>query len=224
MKKNFWTTVVLSLAYLGLALACLLRWGQPEPWLRVDLFSLGYLTLRFLGSLYSLISSRDVFRSTPVMREWWALNSDPHGPRWVMALMALDLLAFLEYGHGPFVLALKRPTLQALGLALYLAISAWQIWTDAHLARFFSLDEAPSTPMVRGPYRYVRHPRYAAAILGKVAMALVLASVVGWMLVIAWGLLLTKKIAVEERHLRELFGSHYDSYAQSTAKIIPGIY
>jgi len=141
-----------------------------------------------------------------------------------MALMAADLLVFLEYAHGPLIGSLASPALQAIGLALYIAVTVWQTWTDAYLAKFFNQDEIPSVPMNIGPYRFVRHPRYAAAIIGKIAMALVLASIVGWILVIAWGLLLMKKIAVEERYLRELFGSQYDSYAQSTAKVIPGIY
>jgi protein-S-isoprenylcysteine O-methyltransferase Ste14 len=78
--------------------------------------------------------------------------------------------------------------------------------------------------MNRGPYRYVRHPRYSAAIAGKIAMAITFASVVAWLLVIGWGLLLLNKMAVEEKHLRTLFGLNYDSYARATAKVIPGIY
>ncbi len=76
--------------------------------------------------------------------------------------------------------------------------------------------------MNRGPYRYVRHPRYGAAILGKIAMALIFGSAVGWLLAIAWGLLLLNKIEVEEKHLRKVFGTPYESYAQNTAKVIPG--
>jgi protein-S-isoprenylcysteine O-methyltransferase Ste14 len=55
-------------------------------------------------------------------------------------------------------------------------------------------------------------------------MALVFGSLFGWLLMIAWGLLLLKKIEVEEKHLRKMFGSPYESYAQTTAKVIPGIY
>lgn len=50
------------------------------------------------------------------------------------------------------------------------------------------------------------------------------ASLFGWLLVIAWGLLLLNKIAVEEKRLRELFGLRYESYACPTAKVISGIY
>jgi protein-S-isoprenylcysteine O-methyltransferase Ste14 len=224
MKKSFWTTLLLSLGYLALALGCLIRWGTPYPWLRVDLFSGGYLMLRFLGSVHSLVSSREVFLSKPVMQEWWALNSDPAGPQWVMFLMALDLVVFLDYGHWRLTPWLVRPELQAVGLALYFAVTLWQIWTDGYLARYFDQSKKPPLPMNHGPYRYVRHPRYAAAIIGKAAMALTFASPFGWLLVIAWALLLLNKIAIEERHLRKTFGPRYESYAQTTAKVIPWIY
>src|SRR5580704_6306165 len=163
-------------------------------------------------------------RSRPLRQEWWALNSDPTGPRWVMFLMALDLFVFLDYGHWRFAPWLVRPALQSWGLALYLAVTAWQIWTDACLARYFNQSKIPLVPMNRGPFRYMRHPRYAAAMIGKIAMALIFASVLGWTLAVAWGVLLLNEITIEERHLRKLFGSSYDSYAHSTAKVIPGIY
>ena len=224
MKTVFWTTLACSLGYLLLAFACLIRWSPAHPLSGLDFFSGGYLTLRLLGSLYSLSSSRTVFVSAPVRKQWWALDSDPAGPQWVMVLMTLDLLVFLDYGHWRFSAWLAQPMLQTLGLVLYAGVSIWQIWTDAYLARYFSHEHPQSMPMNRGPYRYVRHPRYAAAILGKIAMAMTFASVLAWLLVIPWGLLMLNKITVEERHLRKIFGLNYDSYARATAKVIPGIY
>ena len=224
MKNSFWTTLTFSLGYLALALACLIRWGSPHPWLRVDFFSGGYLALRFLGSIHSLISSRGVFHSRPVMREWWALDSDPAGPKWVMFLMAADLTVFLDYGHWQLVTELEQPMLQSLGLGLYVAVAIWQTWTDNCLAEYFSQENLESGPMNHGPYRYVRHPRYSAAIAAKVAFALALASALGWILAAAWAVLLLKKIAIEEAHLRTVFGTRYEMYSQRTAKVIPGIY
>lgn len=222
--KAFGKTLACSLGYLAVALACLIQWTSPHPWTRIDWFTGSYFLLRFVGSLHSMISSLGAFRSKPLRQEWWALNSDPEGPQWVMALMALDLVVFLDYGHWRLSPALARPGLQASGLALYCAVTFWQIWTDSYLARYFNEHGQSLQPLSHGPYRYVRHPRYAAAIVGKVAMALTFASVFGWVLVVAWGLLLLNKIAVEERHLRKMFGLHYESYARTTARVIPGIY
>jgi protein-S-isoprenylcysteine O-methyltransferase Ste14 len=224
MKKSFWITLTFSLCYLVLALACLVLWGTFHPWLRVDIFSGGYLALRFLGSIHSLVSSREVFSSKPVMREWWALESDRPAPRLVVLLMVADLAVFLDYGHWQLVPKLQQPLLQSLGLGLYVAVAIWQTWTDTYLARYFGQENSETVPMDHGPYRYVRHPRYSAAIVAKVAFALALASVLGWVLVAAWAILLLRKITVEEAHLKTVFGSRYEAYSRRTARVLPGIY
>jgi len=224
MKRMLGKTLLYSLGYLGVAVACLIQWNSPYPWARIDWFAGTYFALRLAGSLHSIISSLPAFRSGPLRQEWWALNSDPAGPRWVMALMALDLVVFLDYGHWRLTPGLARPMLQTAGGAVYLVVTAWQIWTDSYLARYFKQNQQAPLPMNQGPYRYVRHPRYAAAIAGKIAMALIFASLPGWLMALAWGSLLLNKIAIEERHLRKVFGVPYESYARTTAKVIPGIY
>jgi protein-S-isoprenylcysteine O-methyltransferase Ste14 len=224
MRQVLWRTLICSLGYLAIAVGCLVQLNGSHPWMRVDWFAGGYFTLRIVGSLYSIASSLGAFRSRPVRQEWWALNSDPQGPQWVMVLMVLDLLVFVDYGHWRFTPLLIRPSLQVMGLALYSAVTIWQIWTDSYLARYFDKTQKPLLPMNVGPYHYVRHPRYGAAIAGKIAMAMTFGSLFGWLLVAPWAFLLLNKIEVEEKHLRKLFGSPYQSYAQTTAKVIPGIY
>jgi protein-S-isoprenylcysteine O-methyltransferase Ste14 len=224
MPKTFLITLAFSLGYLALALGCLVLPGTPHLWLRLDYFSSGYLALRVLGSIHSLVSSREVFHSKPVMREWWALDSDPTGPSWVMFLMIADLAVFLDYGHWHLVAKLEQPLLQSLGLGLYVAVAIWQTWTDTHLARYFKPETSETVPMDHGPYRYVRHPRYSAAMVAKVAFALALASILGWVLAGAWAILLLRKITVEEAHLKNVFGSRYEAYSRRTARVLPGIY
>jgi len=217
-------TAVLSVVYLFLALACLVQWGAAHPWARVDLFAAGYLAIRFLGSIHSLISSRRAFQSTSLRREWWGQTSNPAIVKWVILLMLGDLLVFLDYGHWHLMPSLEGPALQSLGLGLYLLAVAWQIWTDSYLARHFNGDDFREAPTIVGPFRTVRHPRYAAALLGKIALALVFASLMGWLLLLPWTLLLLNKVRAEEVHLRKIFGSRYDAYAQRTARLVPGVY
>jgi protein-S-isoprenylcysteine O-methyltransferase Ste14 len=213
-----------SLLYILLAGACLIGWRTPDPWSRLDLFSGSYLLLRTLGSAHSLVTSRKAFRSRQVMQEWWAVTSDPRGIQRTIVLMLADLVVFIDYGQWHTLPALERPVLQGTGLTLYSVASVWQVWTDAYLARHFSGDRAHLGPMDQGPFRYVRHPRYAAAMLGKVAFALVFASSLGWLLALAWAMLLLKKVSVEEEHLRSMFGDEYEAYAQKTARLLPGVY
>jgi len=213
-----------SLGYILLAGVCLMHWGGPDPRSRFDVFSGGYLLFRALGSLHSLAAARNVFRSRQVMQEWWATNSDPGGIQRVVVLMALDLAVLLDYAHWHLWVVLDRPFFQACGLTLYAASMVWQMWTDSHLARFFAARPQEWTPMRSGPYRFVRHPRYSAALAGKVAFALIFANGLGWLMVLAWGVLLLRKVEVEEAHLSRLFGRGYEVYRQTTAKLLPGIY
>jgi protein-S-isoprenylcysteine O-methyltransferase Ste14 len=213
-----------SLVYILLAGACLISWRTPDLWSRFDLFSGGYLVLRTLGSAHSLVTSRKAFRSRQVMQEWWAVTSDPQGIQRTILLMLADLVVFVDYGHWHTLPTLERPVLQGMGLALYAVALGWQVWTDAHLARHFAGDHAQRGPMDQGPFRYVRHPRYAGAILAKCAFALVFASALGWLLALTWAILLLKKVSVEEQHLRHMFGNEYETYAQRTARLLPGVY
>ena len=224
MKHPLWKTLASSLGYLAVAFACLIRWNVHDPWLRVDRFAGSYFFLRLIGSLHSIVSSIGVFRSPQLREEWWSLHSDRTWTRWVMLLMALDLIVFFDYGHGQFTPWLAHRAPQSAGVVLYAIVTGWQIWTDEYLSHYFSRNGQPLLPMSQGPYRFVRHPRYASAIAGKAAMALIFASFFAWLLVVVWGLLLLNKISLEEKHLRKLFGLNYDSYAQTTAKVIPGIY
>ena len=212
-----------SLVYILLAGACLIRWRTPDPWARLDLFSVSYLLLRTLGSAHSLVTSRRAFRSRRVMEEWWAVTSDPKGIQRTILLMLADLIVFADYAHWHTLPALERPFLQGLGLALYAVAATWQVWTDAYLARHFTGDRPQRGPMDQGPFRYVRHPRYAAAMLAKGAFALVFASALGWLLALTWAVLFLKKVTVEEEHLRNMFGNEYEAYAQRTARLLPGM-
>lgn len=222
--KAFWQTLLASVGYLALALLCLIQWRSAHPFARVDWFAGGYFVLRLAGSLHSVLSSVGAFRSKPIREEWWALDSDPQGPRWVMLLMALDLAVFLDYGHWRIIPQLVQPMFQWFGLSIYALVTGWQVWTDEYLARYFNRTRGFPLPMRIGPYRFVRHPRYGAAIVGKIAMALIFGSILGWLLVIPWAVLLLNKIEVEEKHLRNFFGHAYESYSRETAKVLPGIY
>jgi protein-S-isoprenylcysteine O-methyltransferase Ste14 len=74
-----------------------------------------------------------------------------------------------------------------------------------------------------GPYRYVRHPLYAAeeiAILGVWLQFMswpATAILVGHFIIQLW------RLGFEETVLRESFPG-YDAYARQTARLIPGIY
>lgn len=76
-----------------------------------------------------------------------------------------------------------------------------------------------------GPYSFLRHPLYSAAII------LWLSAGVGTMnrlLLVLWPLFIASTVLIPIRHeeklMSEKFGAEYERYAESTARLIPGIW
>lgn len=222
--KAMWATVLCAVAYLALALLCLWQWGTPAPWSRLDLFSGGYLSITTLAVVYGFRLGRTIFRSAEVFREASGMSYDRATLGVMAALSACDALVFLDYGRWHLSPALERHAAQGLGLLLEIAAVAWLLWTDTYLVRHFTGELSARTVIQDGPYRYVRHPRYAGVLAVRVAFALVLASVAGWLLAVAWLVVLLRRITLEERHVQEVFGVSYDAYARRTPRLLPGIY
>jgi protein-S-isoprenylcysteine O-methyltransferase Ste14 len=137
-----------------------------------------------------------------------------------------DLLIIFDYGHWQTLRWLALPSIQFCGLAVYIVAKIWQMWTDSYLAAHFTNPNVSELGIVmsRGPFRFIRHPRYAAVILGKFACALIFTSVFGWALAAAWAFVYTRKVILEEDHMHKLLGDEYRQYSGKTARLIPGIY
>ena len=74
-----------------------------------------------------------------------------------------------------------------------------------------------------GPYRWVRHPIYSGLLLAFVGTALANGQ---WRGILAVALVLfafAQRIVIEERFMRQQFGSAYDAYAQRVRGLIPGV-
>ena len=213
-----------KIAYPAVALACLIQWGGPSRWLRVDFFSGGYFLIQGLRVLRSMLNPSRKRRSKEGWRERWGSTAAPGWVSWALALTMADLAVYLDYGHWHLVPNLKRPYLQAFGLLLYLVGVLWMRWTRRYLEPAFADNRVQPTLVQSGPFQYIRHPTYAGALMEKIAVALVFASAMGWLLVVAWSLLLLRQVRLEEVHLHSLFGSEYEAYSRETARLVPGIY
>lgn len=225
LKKAFWGATLFSFLGLVLAPVCLRQWDSADPWSRLDRFSGGFLVLgALLAIAQALTFNRSAFRAKEVAREALGLSYDPGLLRWGTPLDVAELTVILDYGHWHLVPRLEQSSLQNIGLGLSVLAAGWLIWTDTWLARHFSSETAARHLTSSGPYRFVRHPRYAGFLALKVASPLVFASVLGWLLLLLWVALLLRRMRREEAHLRELFGAEYDAYAQATARLLPRIY
>jgi protein-S-isoprenylcysteine O-methyltransferase Ste14 len=191
----------------------------------VDLYSSSFLALGVIVAVEEAITfGRPVFRSEEVAREALGLAYDPTLFRGGMGLNAALLLVVLDYAHWHLVPALEHPLLQGIGLLLGILGVVWQTWADAWLGRHFASDLKARKLMTGGPFRFVRHPRYSGFLVRKLAWALLLASVIGWLLLSIWVVLVFRRMDREEVHLAELFGADYQAYAHRTARLLPGVY
>ena len=94
----------------------------------------------------------------------------------------------------------------AAGALVFAASKSLKWWAIQTLgpAWTFRVIVVPGAPLAAtGPYRFLRHPNYVAVVGELVAIALMTkARIAGPIAVIGFGLLILKRIAVEERALR----------------------
>ncbi len=88
------------------------------------------------------------------------------------------------------------------------------------------MDAQPDYALVRsGPYRYIRHPLYVAALMWVVAWPLILGSVVAPLLALVIVLpAILARIQGEEAELLRAYGEAYASYQQRSWRLIPYLY
>ncbi len=97
-----------------------------------------------------------------------------------------------------------------------------------YLGRFYTVEVtiAPGHRLIdSGPYRYIRHPAYAGALLAFFGLGMAMgnaASVIAVLLPLA--IALRYRIHVEETVLRETLGARYLTYMRRTKKLIPLIF
>jgi protein-S-isoprenylcysteine O-methyltransferase Ste14 len=85
-------------------------------------------------------------------------------------------------------------------------------------------DPRPNAELVRrGPYRWIRHPMYAALLLGTLALVLAAPSPLRWGLWLVLLVDLLIKLHYEEGLLRQHF-SGYAAYMAESKRLIPYIF
>jgi protein-S-isoprenylcysteine O-methyltransferase Ste14 len=139
-------------------------------------------------------------------------------PRLVALLGATLTLAMVLLDRTPGSIAINIASAALILIGNYVSIVAVM-----SLGRSLSIMPEARRLVMSGPYRFVRHPLYAAeeiAILGVWLQFMswpATAILVGHFIIQLW------RLGFEEAVLRESF-AEYDAYARQTARLIPGIY
>ena len=138
-------------------------------------------------------------------------------------VLALELAAAWPVGH--FAVA---PALLGLALAVFAGGVALRWWAILTLGRLFTVDVAIAADhrlVQSGPYRLIRHPSYAGALLAFVGLGLTLGSLPALAAVLLpAAFAYAYRIAIEEAALQRGLGAAYAQYARRTRRLIPWIY
>ncbi len=193
----------------------------------------GAWLLTFLYLVFLLVIAVWATRNAPeLLEERSRMASNVKGwDKLLMALYTIALIALLVVAAldaGRFRWTEMAPAWQALGVLGIIPCGIWLLWvtrTNAYLSRYARIqDDRGQQVVTTGPYRYVRHPMYAAVIPFIMCIALILGS--WWALVpgAIIAMLFVIRTALEDRMLQtELPG--YIEYAQRVRyRLFPGIW
>lgn len=155
-------------------------------------------------------------------------------PRWFWILtalagppLALACVAFIAIPCALDFSNLPLPTsVRLLGLpvgALGILLFAWMFRHLGLNVTSTSMPRASATLVTSGPYRWIRHPMYSAALLLIIATALLTANLIVVICGLAIFTLLAARSRTEEERLIEKFGASYRDYQRRTGRFFPGL-
>ena len=148
--------------------------------------------------------------------------------RLVVMLVAIGLLVlldiplgllddrFLPTGEGTFWAGF---VIAAVGLG-------FSVWGRRHLGGYWSQAvtlKEDHRLITSGPYAFVRHPIYSGLLLGLLGSAIAIGEIRGLAAVALVFSVLWQKLRLEERWMRERFGTSYENYAAKVAALVPYI-
>jgi protein-S-isoprenylcysteine O-methyltransferase len=145
---------------------------------------------------------------------------------WITILLSVAAGVFAAYrlpqaGFGGIATQWIGCTVFGLGLAL-----RW--YSIVYLGRYFTVNIAIHSShevIDTGPYRRIRHPSYAGALLAFLGLGLTLGNWVSLALVtlpIFWAF--KRRIRKEERALANALGTPYTRYMWRTKRLLPFVY
>jgi protein-S-isoprenylcysteine O-methyltransferase Ste14 len=118
--------------------------------------------------------------------------------------------------------------LEILGALLYISGFVLMVWALLTLRRNYqlggSVPRTEDTLVVDGPYRFLRHPMYTAALSIALGLACLIQSLAFLCVFVIYVALMFGLIPLEEQGLQKAYGARYAEYQKTTKMIIPAIY
>jgi methyltransferase len=190
----------------------------------MELSVIAYLALLLLVALLRLVELRISKRHQVNMVARGAAKVDEPKFRWMVVLHTVVLLgAALEvvFLHRPFL-----PILASVMFLVFLAANAMRWWVIRTLGEHWNVQVMDSTRLgvvTTGPFRFVRHPNYAAVFAEMLALPLIHTA---WITAIAGSLahiaVLAQRLSTEERVL--FANPDYRAAMSGKPRFLPGLF
>jgi methyltransferase len=190
----------------------------------MELSVLAYLILLAIVALLRLYELRISKRHQQDMIARGASKVDEPRFRWMVVLHTGVLI-----GAAAEVVFLKRPfipLLAAVCFPLFLAANAVRWWVIRTLGEHWNVQVMNSTGLgviTSGPFRYVRHPNYAAVFTEMLVLPLIHTA---WITAIlgsaAHILVLSQRLSTEEKVL--FSDAHYRDAMSGKPRFLPGLF
>lgn len=190
----------------------------------MSLSVIAFLGLLLAVALLRIVELQISRRHQKEMVSRGAAKVDEPRFRWMVVLHTAVLI-----GAGLEVVLLKRPFIPALAVTMFvifLAANCVRWWVIRTLGNHWNVQVMDSTSLgiiTSGPFRYVRHPNYAAVFSEMVALPLIhtawITAAVGSL---AHVVVLSQRLGTEERVL--LANPEYRASMGQKPRFIPGIF
>lgn len=181
------------------------------------IFLVQALNLLFIGALPKVF-----FKRGGRLNMMWWLTALPFGVAGVLLVMSLVGLVSPRFAFDGLVgsgLGLAGVTLSVASIALI----AFTLGThQRRIALWHQAHDAPEHIVTHGAYKYVRHPFYAAFLLGLLGIVLHIPHIISVVVFIYAALILAYTARREEYRLcHSAFSEQYRSYKQTTGRFVP---
>ena len=190
----------------------------------MDVSVIAFLALLIAVAILRLLELRISRRHQQQLVSRGAAKVDEPKFRWMVALHTAVLI-----GAAVEVVTLKRPFIPALAavmFALFLAANGVHWWVISTLGQHWNVQVMDSTRLgviSSGPFRFVRHPNYAAVFLEMVALPLIHTA---WITALAGSLIhvvvLGQRLSTEERVL--FANADYRAAMAGKPRFLPGLF
>jgi protein-S-isoprenylcysteine O-methyltransferase Ste14 len=137
-------------------------------------------------------------------------------------------LEVIDPSHVALGAPLLLAGLEGAGLLLYAEGFFLMAWALLSLSDNYqlggSVPRSTDKMISKGPYRFIRHPMYSAALSISIGLACLTQSIALFTVFCVYLMLILLLIPLEERGLQQAYSKEYLVYLQGTARLLPFIF